>query len=1345
MLMLRAGAQSWAPAASMTTARWSPATALLPSGRVLVAGGGVGSALYLKATEIYDPAPNQWAGGVPALPQAHRATAVRLLNGRVLVAGDDPSPTSFTAYLYDEVNSPAAWIAAGQPTFQHIAGTMTLLPSGEVLLAGGYCGGACATVNTAEVYRPHPLNDWVTVNSMATTRHGHTATLLPSGLVLVAGGAQRTPTIIRGTCELFDEGTGAWSTAVAAMNQFRVAHTATLLPNGKVLVVGGLTGPNAFDNFTTTTEIYDPSANTWTPAAAMNAPRSHHTATLLACGKVLITGGQNDGGDLVACELYDYVNDSWSVTAPMSAARNRHSATMLPSGQVFIAGGWGLNAEGMTSAEIYTPDCCGGPVPSHYSINTGADAAGNLLPVGSPEQTFFNAGSPVGTNAMVVIDPANIPFAWSQPNGRSQWVCPSPSGDGPPGWYTNRWQFNLPCAVATITGQISTDDEGDLYLNGVYIGPVGGFGFGLSSFSHSANFVAGLNTLELAVNQGGGSTGFRAELEVRSECCGCPAQPLVLFNTGMDTNGVALPLGGNDPHYALTNTPGGPDAAVAITGNGLANTATSQWIGPAAGAAVGTYSYQVRFYLPCTQNVQITGRWAVDNEGGIYLNGNSSPVASLTGYLQSNFTQWHPFTINSGLVAGFNTLTFNVTNADNVTALRVELAGTANCCCPPTNTVVLNTGYDHPSGSVYAVGAADAFWTVTADPDSGTTETRPATVIQRHPAWAVPTANSQWLSSYPTAADDLNGAYDFQTRFCLQPGWTNVVLNLCLRADDQAEVFLNGNLILTGPSPGFTVAGRACVTINNPGSFVTGANVLKVRVHNIYSVAMGFNLAGTVTGSGLSLDQPGCCQPASSLSGRKFNDRNANGVRDPGEPSLPDWPIHLSNGQSTTTDANGNYYFANLLPGIYVVTEEQQPGWEQTAPATGSHTVALGASRSVNGLNFGNHYSETNCVQIQCSSNIVAECAGPAGTLVPFGVSASSSCGGVSVVCNPPSPGPFFPGVTTVHCVVTDTSDNTASCDFRVFVVDNTPPVINCPSNIVVQTPNCTSQTVCYSVTATDNCSGNVAVICTPPPCSFFPPGIVILVNCVATDATGHTNRCAFTVTVNSPAPPRLVYNTGVDSNGVALANFAADPHYSLVGSPNAFVINTPLIGGWLPNSAASRWIGPATNGLSTTNTFVYQINFNVPCTNNATITGRWAADNNGAVRLNGNPTPLSVLTGQGSANFSTWHPFTINSGLIAGPNTLTFNVTNVSSVTGLRVELAGTANCCCSVIALESSGTVNGPYTAEPAAVVDEMARTITVPRSGSIRFYQVKATCWSRIIKTTLSGDNLVLSYEF
>jgi WD40 repeat protein len=122
---------------------------------------------------------------------------------------------------------------------------------------------------------------WRATGHLITARYFHTATLLPNGKVLVAGGSNNIATLA--SAELYDPSTGVW-TATDSMSTARVRHTATLLPNGKVLVVGGNSGPGS-------PELYHPATGSWTTTENLQPWRWEHMATLLPSGKVLVSGG----------------------------------------------------------------------------------------------------------------------------------------------------------------------------------------------------------------------------------------------------------------------------------------------------------------------------------------------------------------------------------------------------------------------------------------------------------------------------------------------------------------------------------------------------------------------------------------------------------------------------------------------------------------------------------------------------------------------------------------------------------------------------------------------------------------------------------------------------------------------------------------------------------------------------------------------------------------------------------------------------------------------------------------------------------------------------------------------
>jgi hypothetical protein len=223
--------------------------------------------------------------------------------------------------------------------------TAVLLANGHVLISGGIRSGAGDGQATAEIYDPD-TNRWSPAGRMAQAQGGHTLTLLGTGKVLMVGGGQP---------QLYDPNTDSWSSAETIAYP-RGAHTATLLADGRVLVAGGFGDTGAGGNpQTDTTEIYDPAANGWGRGATMMSTRSFHTATLLPDGRVLVAGGEAASGEyLPSTELYDPVTNRWSFAGPLSGPRGAHTASLLGDGRVLVTGGWGAG-DTYASAEIYEP------------------------------------------------------------------------------------------------------------------------------------------------------------------------------------------------------------------------------------------------------------------------------------------------------------------------------------------------------------------------------------------------------------------------------------------------------------------------------------------------------------------------------------------------------------------------------------------------------------------------------------------------------------------------------------------------------------------------------------------------------------------------------------------------------------------------------------------------------------------------------------------------------------------------------------------------------------------------------------------------------------------------------
>ncbi len=341
---------SWVATGSMIEARGEfsegNGAVRLADGSVLIVGGYHHS--ILASAERYDPSTGVWSSaGSMAVGRVEHTTTL-LPSGKVLVTGGggDAGVLS-TAELYDPATN--TWSSAESMSTIRASQTATLLPSGRVLVTGGVNGSIFPL--TAELYDP-ATNSWSSAGSMATGRRWHTATLLPSGQVLVTGGTNHEDV---STAELYDPATNSWSSA-APMRGARFGHTATLLPSGEVLVAGGYHGGP-----TRGADLYDPATNRWSSAGSMATPRYMHTATLLPSGEVLVVGGSTDAMYVIdsTAELYDPTTNSWSSAGATVNARSAHTATLLLDGRVLLAGAWVLGGA-LAQSELYGDVCPAG-------------------------------------------------------------------------------------------------------------------------------------------------------------------------------------------------------------------------------------------------------------------------------------------------------------------------------------------------------------------------------------------------------------------------------------------------------------------------------------------------------------------------------------------------------------------------------------------------------------------------------------------------------------------------------------------------------------------------------------------------------------------------------------------------------------------------------------------------------------------------------------------------------------------------------------------------------------------------------------------------------------------------
>ena len=403
-----------------------PSLAQLPAVFAQVAvfepGGQIGTS---KTTRVCWNNPGNFlpAGSMLSARGAHTATAMQLSptdnETRVLITGGGGGsllvPVGSTA---TEIYSPLEQQSVAGPTMarERALHTATLLPDGRVLIAGGTDSLGNVTSH-AEIYDP-ATNSLTATGAMQNPRVGHSATLLGNGLVLVTGGLSNYTNPLtnligvlntaQDTGELFDPSTGQWLAVPGTMASRHSGHAQTLLPDGRVLISGGIQGGQSgpfsiqLPLYTQSCSLYDPTTNAFSSTGSLATPRAFHGASVLANGDVLVTGGsvaivifaQVAASD--SCERWNGTN--WSNTAPLQQPVTNHTQVAASDGSAIIIGGLagalptltGSSQTGTHDGSLFVAGTDLGVnigIPGSTAVALGAQAAtrlfdGSLLLVG---------------------------------------------------------------------------------------------------------------------------------------------------------------------------------------------------------------------------------------------------------------------------------------------------------------------------------------------------------------------------------------------------------------------------------------------------------------------------------------------------------------------------------------------------------------------------------------------------------------------------------------------------------------------------------------------------------------------------------------------------------------------------------------------------------------------------------------------------------------------------------------------------------------------------------------------------------------------------------------------------
>jgi hypothetical protein len=504
-----------------------------------------------------------------------------------------------------------------------------LLPNGTVLEAGGSNNSAVTALASAEIYNP-ATQQWQSTPNMANGHWNATASLLPSGQVLVAGGVIFYSAGPSGgyimssvpSADLYNPATGTWSSA-ANMTTGRSSAAAVVLGNGTVLETGGY-GPIGSNNgqVQSSAEIYNPTANTWTATGSMVVARAFHTATLLPNGTVLATGGQGPLGVVASAEIYNPSASSPSaptVSGITPAGGPQTGGTVVTiSGANLTGGSVSFGATAATSVSCAASSCTATSPAGTGTVNVTVTTTGGTSVTSTADQyTYQAAPPPVPT--VTGITPASGPAA---------------GGTG-----------------VTISGTNLTGGS-------VSFGTTAATGVTCATSSCTATSPAGTGTVNVTVTTTGGTSATGSADQFTYQAGGSSSN--LIPDPGFETGGV--------PSDNWGSTLARSSAVVHSGSWSLAQTTTSSsggwdldsnpaWYAPITSAT--TYTASIWVYT--TKTVKVDLNADLLNTAGNYVDSVNGPTVTLTAgsWTQLTITGIQPATgeVYAGMEPNFSSAT----------------------------------------------------------------------------------------------------------------------------------------------------------------------------------------------------------------------------------------------------------------------------------------------------------------------------------------------------------------------------------------------------------------------------------------------------------------------------------------------------------------------------------------------------------------------------------------------------------------------------------------------------------------------------------------------------------------